>query len=68
MQKTFQPCRNDIIIAKIFLIKKPPNSVKTKEEKSKNIANKKNILSQRVTKQEKLSNNYIGKKSPHLIG
>ena len=41
-------------------------SVKTKEKKSKDIVNKKNLLLQRVTKEEKSRNDC--KKLPNLIG
>ena len=41
MQKTPQPYKKDKIIAKILLIKKPLNLVRTKKEKLKDIINKK---------------------------
>ena len=41
VKKTSKPCREDEVIAKILSIKKPPNSVKTEEEKVKIIANEK---------------------------
>ena len=47
MQKTSYPYRKDKVIVKILLIKKSPNLVKTKEEKSKGIANKKTFYLRR---------------------
>ena len=41
IQKTSQLCKKYEVIAKILSIKKPPNLVRTKEEKLKGIANEK---------------------------
>ena len=41
MQRTFQLCGKDEVIAKIMLIKKFSNLVKTEEKKSKDIFDKK---------------------------